>query len=101
METKISMAEKVAEKCMEKVLLILECDHVPDQDAIRTISDLVRIKRGKIDPAQYRIFPRMKQAPLSIRSEGGQAKATCRSMEFAVEEAAALHQTAERDGLRV
>lgn len=43
----------------------------------------------------------MKQAPLSIRSEGGQAKATCRSMEFAVEEAAALHQTAERDGLRV
>lgn len=58
METKISMAEKVAEKCMEKVLLILECDHVPDQDAIRTISDLVRIaNEAKLTQRSIAFFP--------------------------------------------
>lgn len=58
METKISMAEKVAEKCMEKVLLILDGDHVPDQDAIRTVSDLVRIaNEAKLTQRSIAFFP--------------------------------------------
>lgn len=43
MDKSISTAEQVAEKCFEKALLMLNGETVPDRDAIKAVSDLVRI----------------------------------------------------------
>lgn len=43
MNKNTSTADQVAEKCLEKALLVLDGEAVPTKDAIKVISDLVRI----------------------------------------------------------